>query len=146
MTLTKVDLPAPLSPTSATTSPGRTSIDAPRSAWTEPNDFLMFRMESSGVPRLPFAAPALTAFAVFWVMMDLSRKCRASGSTPCVDTHALLVGLAHRRLLDALTDLGPGPNAGLHHVAEVVGRDVADGQEDRRHVHELVVHLAVDHV
>ncbi len=34
--LTNADLPAPLSPTSATTSPARASNDAPRSASTVP--------------------------------------------------------------------------------------------------------------
>src|SRR4051812_47502867 len=37
--LTRVDLPAPLSPTSAITSPCRTSKSTSVSAWTEPNDF-----------------------------------------------------------------------------------------------------------
>src|SRR5215211_2444626 len=36
MILTRVDLPAPLSPTRATTSPGRTSRSTPSSAWTGP--------------------------------------------------------------------------------------------------------------
>src|SRR4051812_25993641 len=36
MTFTSVDLPAPLSPTNATTSPGRTSRFTPSSAWTGP--------------------------------------------------------------------------------------------------------------
>src|SRR5260221_860651 len=39
MHLISVDLPAPLSPTSAITSPWRTSKSTSVSAWTEPNDF-----------------------------------------------------------------------------------------------------------
>src|SRR2546423_5946269 len=39
MHLIRVDLPAPLSPTSAITSPCRTSRSTSVSAWTEPNDF-----------------------------------------------------------------------------------------------------------
>src|SRR5207253_2080774 len=37
--LISVDLPAPLSPTSAITSPARTSKSTSVSAWTDPNDF-----------------------------------------------------------------------------------------------------------
>src|SRR5579884_4364797 len=47
--LISVDLPAPLSPTSAITSPARTSKSAPRRACTEPNDFVTPRSSRSGV-------------------------------------------------------------------------------------------------
>src|SRR5436190_8578510 len=48
-TLTRVDLPAPLSPTSAITSPGRTSKSTSASAWTDPNDFEIPRSSKVGV-------------------------------------------------------------------------------------------------
>ena len=47
--LISVDLPAPLSPTSAITSPARTSKSTSLSAWTEPNDFVIPRSSSVGV-------------------------------------------------------------------------------------------------
>src|SRR4051812_38950887 len=46
--LTRVDLPAPLSPTSAITSPCRTSKSTSVSAWTEPKALLMLRSSRSG--------------------------------------------------------------------------------------------------
>src|SRR5207248_6210440 len=49
MHLISVDLPAPLSPTSAITSPWRTSKSTSVSAWTEPNDLEIARSSSSGV-------------------------------------------------------------------------------------------------
>src|SRR5690348_8950637 len=49
MHLMRVDLPAPLSPTSAITSPLLTSMSTPLSAWTEPNDLVRFRSSRSGV-------------------------------------------------------------------------------------------------
>src|SRR5689334_7105550 len=45
---TSVDLPAPLSPTSATTSPGYTVKFAPRSARTRPKLLTIRRASSSG--------------------------------------------------------------------------------------------------
>src|SRR5580765_2436480 len=47
--LTKVDLPAPLSPTSAMTSPSRTSKSTSASACTDPNDFEIPRSWRIGV-------------------------------------------------------------------------------------------------
>jgi hypothetical protein len=46
MVFTSVDLPAPLSPTSATTSPALTSKSTPPSACTAPNRFSTPRSES----------------------------------------------------------------------------------------------------
>src|SRR3954454_18182606 len=48
MTLTSVDLPAPLSPTRPTTSVGLTSKSTLSSAWTAPNRLLTPRSSSSG--------------------------------------------------------------------------------------------------
>jgi hypothetical protein len=55
--LTSVDLPAPLSPTSAITSPARTSKSTSSSACTEPNVFVMPCSWRSGVSLIGFAAP-----------------------------------------------------------------------------------------
>src|SRR4051812_2124522 len=49
MTLTSVDFPAPLSPTSATTSPGMTSISASVRACTAPKRFEMPFSDRTGV-------------------------------------------------------------------------------------------------
>ena len=49
MHLISVDLPAPLSPTSAITSPRRTSKSTSVSAWTEPNDLVTPRSSRRGV-------------------------------------------------------------------------------------------------
>src|SRR4249919_2153293 len=51
MALTNVDFPAPLSPTRATTSPGRTSKSTSLSAWTGPKLLLT----PFSVSRAPFA-------------------------------------------------------------------------------------------
>src|SRR3954469_2902927 len=47
--LTRVDFPAPLSPTRAITSPVRTSKSTSASAWTDPNDFVIPRSCKVGV-------------------------------------------------------------------------------------------------
>src|SRR5262249_38647117 len=49
MHLIRVDLPAPLSPTRAITSPSRTSKSTSSRAWTEPNDLERPRIWRSGV-------------------------------------------------------------------------------------------------
>jgi hypothetical protein len=49
MTLIRVDLPAPFSPTSACTSPGARSNDTPFSARTPANDFRMDETVSSDI-------------------------------------------------------------------------------------------------
>src|SRR5207302_9549173 len=60
MVLTRVDLPAPLSPTRPTTSPAATSKSTPSSACTAPNLLLTPRRARSGVLEFiswcPFAA------------------------------------------------------------------------------------------
>src|SRR5579862_9780383 len=57
--LIRVDLPAPLSPTSAITSPIRTSKSTSVRACTDPNDFVMPRSSRSGVSfTVPFLPEA----------------------------------------------------------------------------------------
>src|SRR5207244_8677367 len=50
--LISVDFPAPLSPTSAITSPSRTSKSTSARAWTEPNDFEIPRSSRIGAAAL----------------------------------------------------------------------------------------------
>ncbi|MEY4010520.1 MAG: hypothetical protein RLZZ93_1212 [Actinomycetota bacterium] len=50
MVCISVDLPAPLPPTTAMTSPGISVSDTPSTAWRPPNDTLMSRSSTSGVP------------------------------------------------------------------------------------------------
>src|SRR5215203_2461196 len=57
---TSVDLPAPLSPTSATTSPGRTSKSTSLSAWTGPKLLLTPFRASTGVLSLAFITRLLS--------------------------------------------------------------------------------------
>src|SRR5579875_502485 len=51
--LTSVDLPAPLSPTRPTTSPGKMSRSAPRSAWMLPKCLVTARTDTTGAPASP---------------------------------------------------------------------------------------------
>src|SRR5437867_3195581 len=80
MTLTRVDLPAPLSPTRATISPAWTSTDAPSSAWTEPKDLVMFRIEISGVPRLARGEATAAEWGCVLAMIDLLGGERGDGA------------------------------------------------------------------
>src|SRR3954469_113897 len=61
-TFIRVDLPAPFSPSSATTSPGCTSRETPFSACTPRKRFWMFRSWRTGTPMtaesMPASAPA----------------------------------------------------------------------------------------
>src|SRR5438128_9403754 len=107
MTLTRVDLPAPLSPTRATTSPAWTSTDAPSSAWTEPKDLVMFRIEISGVPRLARGEATAAEWGCVLAMIDLLGGKGRRSRRPRRITQPSLVGLAHGRALDALADLRP---------------------------------------
>src|SRR6218665_3272725 len=139
MTFTSVDLPAPLSPTSATISPAWTSTDAPRKACPDPKDFRIFRIEISGTPRFCEAPLGrLESVIVTSTLFDVGQRGR------CPNGYLLVVLLADRRLLNALADLLPGPDTGLHDITQVVLRDVGHRQEHRGNVHELVVDLAVD--
>ena len=50
-----VDLPAPLSPSRAWISPGRTAKSTPPRAWNSPNRFTTFRTSATGfTPDAPF--------------------------------------------------------------------------------------------
>src|SRR4051812_27693908 len=121
MTLTSVDLPAPLSPTRPTTSPGMTRKSTPFSARTAPNRLVIPRSSSRGgglchLGQLPFS--------YFW-LLDAGRL--AGGSV----------------LAD--TDLRGLPEAvGDDRVLDVVLRHRDRPEQDRRDVDRAVVGLAVD--
>ena len=66
MHLISVDLPAPLSPTSAMTSPARTSKSTSVRAWTEPKLFVTFRASSIGVPAPVVVGTAMVS--VTWLL------------------------------------------------------------------------------
>src|SRR4051812_40168349 len=93
MILISVDLPAPLSPTSATTSPAETLNWTPSSAWTAPNRLMMPCSSSSGVAA-PVPAGAGSRFGVAIALAGLRATCRLFDRC----------GLA--RGLEALADLG----------------------------------------
>src|SRR5215213_2024503 len=64
MTLTSVDLPAPLSPTRPTTSPARTSKSTPASACTAPKRLLTPCSASSGSPFVVAVMPGAPCLAL----------------------------------------------------------------------------------
>src|SRR5207247_1972926 len=102
------------SPTRATISPAWTSTDAPSSAWTEPKDLVMFRIEISGVPRLARGEATAAEWGCVLAMIDLLGGGKGRRSRrPRRITQPSLVGLAHGRALDALADLRPRPDTGL---------------------------------
>src|SRR5512133_1105028 len=74
--LIRVDLPAPLSPTSAITSPWRTSKSTSVSACTEPNDFEIPRSWRSGDSlKVPSFLPQTTWRRPFWRLHLVDAPC-----------------------------------------------------------------------
>src|SRR5436853_328265 len=126
--LISVDLPAPLSPTSAITSPSRTSKSTPWSACTEPKLFETSR--SSRVGGFAF----IRLFYKRW---------SAPGGTP----HRIDRLLAVLRVL-AVADLAALQEALLEEQLVVRFRDPDRGQQDRLRAADLAVHagdrLALD--
>src|SRR2546421_8255580 len=68
--LMRVDLPAPLSPSTHVTSPARTSIEMSLSAMTLPKYLLTWRTSSSG--------------ALFWFITSSTPRARGATSHQCV--------------------------------------------------------------
>src|SRR6476661_432407 len=136
--LIKVDLPAPLSPTSATTSPCPTSKSTSVSARTAPKLLLTPFSSSRGV-----FDPAAGSVAVASVTSLLPLRRGPLRSLCHFLLHAVL--LARRRVC-ARADLARLPETVLHD-----GRlDVVSGhrdrlQQDRGNLTLAVVGLAVDH-
>src|SRR5258708_1558454 len=94
--LTSVDLPAPLSPTSAITSPLRTSKSTSVRACTEPNVFVMSRSWRSGVS-LMFTA-ALSYHKSQMEAPGQGASTSFGPATCCAGLLAVLLELAHADL------------------------------------------------
>src|SRR5919109_2228313 len=128
--LISVDLPAPLSPTSAITSPFLTSKSVSRSAWTAPKLFVMPRSSRVGV------AGALMGL-VFYHGRGAPEGAPRRGD----------VLLAELRV-GADADLAPLQEAFLEEQLVVRLRDPDGGQQDRLRAADLAVHagdlLALD--
>src|SRR5215213_1446055 len=132
--LTSVDLPAPLSPTRATTSPGRTSKSTSWSACTGPKLLLTPFSESTGVLPLSF----------IWLLPRMRTGAPRSGRPHSLPPGLLDAGrLAAGRVL-AGADLVHRPELILDdRVLDLVLRDRHGRQEDRRHLLRAVVDLGV---
>src|SRR5215207_5890115 len=134
---TSVDLPAPLSPTSATTSPGRTSKSTSLSAWTGPKLLLTPFRASTGVLSLAFITRLLSR----------GRTRGAPRGAPAFSSRHLLDAsfLAASGVL-AGADLVHRPELVLdNRVLDVVLRDRHRREQDRRHLLHAVVDLFVGH-
>src|SRR4029079_18479681 len=108
---TSVDLPAPLSPTSATTSPARTSKSTPCSACTGPKCFetslrariAPFELPFEVIRRSPVSQSRGGPRDAARPWSQLSDACRLA----CAGKRALAeVGLAHVAALHDLVDVG----------------------------------------
>src|SRR5215467_6706989 len=120
MHLISVDLPAPLSPTSAITSPFRTSKSTSVKACTDPNDFVMLRSWRSGVSVL------FTVAVSYHKTSGGARSGRLHLVTSSADRLAVLLELADAdvALLDELV---------LVELAHVGLGDPGDRKRHRRH-------------
>src|SRR6266516_4315062 len=133
MVLTRVDLPAPLSPTSPTTSPGATSKSTPSRACTAPNRLLTPLRARSGVLEFILSRPFLR------------RRGGPPRGRPAPRLSLLDPGRLARRLVGGRADLGHGPEVVLHdRVLDVVLGDRDRGQDHRRHALLAVVRVLVD--
>src|SRR4029077_15154743 len=119
MHLISVDLPAPLSPTSAITSPFRTSKATSVSACTDPNDFVMLRSSRSGA--------SVTVAVSYHKTSGGARSGRLPLVTASADRLAVLLELADAdvALLDELV---------LVELAHVGLGDPGDRKRHRRHL------------
>src|SRR5919108_2744246 len=130
---TRVDLPAPLSPTRATTSPLWTSKSTSLSAWTGPKLLLTPFRASTGV--FPFILEGS-----FRPNGSTRRRQGAAGHCALLDT-----GLLAGRLVLAGADLVRGPESVLDDgVVDVVLRHGHRRQQDRRDLLLAIVGLGVD--
>src|SRR3954451_5072730 len=91
--LTRVDLPAPLSPTRPTTSPALTVKSTRSNAWTGPNRLLMPSSSRSGVPPAAISTRDSRFFAIGRVGAGAEF---GGGDEPVFDHRALDVVLHHR--------------------------------------------------
>src|SRR3954452_13798244 len=126
--LINVDLPAPLSPTRATTSPAWTSKSTPPRACTGPKDLLTPRRRSRGVPCV-FAVPAPAWVSVAMVVSS-------SGDAGFLAAGGVGPGAHLRRRHEPVLE---------HRVLDVVLGDGDRVEPHRRDVRGAVVDLVVDH-
>src|SRR6187455_1829997 len=101
MHLISVDLPAPLSPTSAMTSPARTSKSTSSSARTEPKLFETPRVSSLGVTTPAGEGEAMIS-VTRWTPVWAGRGAAPAAPRPSCDCLAVLLvrADAHLRLLE----------------------------------------------
>src|SRR6478672_2281662 len=83
-TFISVDLPAPLPPTSPTTSPGRRSTLTLSTAWTPPKETRMLRISTIGLEPAPPVGVAVSAVVVIAVASS-PRGPGAAPPGPCVE-------------------------------------------------------------
>src|SRR4051794_40628548 len=121
---TSVDLPAPLSPTRATTSPARTAKSTPWSACTGPKRLLTPSSERIGAPLSGLIAVSARVASSRSRLLDPGRR-----------AGALELPLAEVGGLDV---------AALHDALDVVLQDRDRRQDHRRHLLLAVVDLLVD--
>src|SRR4051794_12361932 len=116
MHFTRVDLPAPLSPTSAVTSPGYTARSTSRRTWTGPKLLLTPRISRIGSGTrtsllIKVRTPHCKAMA--GRMLSSGHRCRLQLRSVLLDAGA---GAGR---LDALTDLRHGQRACVDHVHDI---------------------------
>src|SRR5215207_300684 len=130
---TSVDLPAPLSPTSATTSPGRTSKSTSLSAWTGPKLLLTPFRASTGVLPLAFIPRLLS---------DARLGAPPIGAPPFSPRQLLDASLLAASGVLAGADLVHRPELVLDdRVLDVVLGDRHRGEQNRRNLLHPVVDL-----
>src|SRR5258708_6882582 len=141
MILISVDLPAPLSPTSATTSPANTLNCTPSSAWTAPNRLLIPWSSSSGVRPPALDGSRYGVAIAVGGLLDVPVTCRLLDRCRLADGLVALADLGHRvRTVELVLDDGVGDRLG----GATAGRGDRDrGQQDGRHVDGAVVDLAI---
>src|SRR3954471_11978404 len=132
MHLISVDLPAPLSPTSAITSPAPTSKSTSVSACTEPKLFEMLFISSSG-DGLDGRSAVRDFAGVSGVIVMGRESLRRAGGAPCQAPRPAPRGLAELRVL-ARADFGLLQEPVRDQQLPVVLRDGDRGQEHRRHL------------
>src|SRR3954467_5007525 len=133
MPLTRVDLPAPLSPTSAVTSPGYTSKSTSCRTWTGPKLLLSRRAVRIGSVTVP-PLPGRSRFGAGWSGRRRGRPGRdpaAHAQTSTLRAGLLLGGQIRAGGLDALADLSLRQGTGVDHVGDIRLGDDLRRQEQR---------------
>src|SRR4051794_26057005 len=130
---TRVDLPAPLSPTSAVTSPGYTSKSTSCRTWTGPKLLLSRRAVRIGSVTVP-PLPGRSRFGAGWSGRRRGRPGRdpaAHAQTSTLRAGLLLDVQIRAGGLDALADLSLRQGTGVDHVGDIRLGDDLRRQEQR---------------